>query len=179
MQRWRCEYKACHNHGLTCFVLNQRHYPMNSNNVKAWNAAIYNGDATVNNPPLSLRVFVHEKPQRKGSANRPKCILQTPKTPSLQETCATHRISTFICQTANQTNGPSPTSHRVHRQAPPKQQPHLQSLLLHHPSLILPDSTMLSITLRNILAGISKENPKMPMISLKLYNLYEHSVLIL
>jgi hypothetical protein len=36
---------------------------MDSNDVKAWNAAIHNGDATVNNPPLSLRP--REAPSKK------------------------------------------------------------------------------------------------------------------
>jgi hypothetical protein len=44
-------------------VINQRHYKIDSNDCKAWNAAIYNGDATVNNPPLSLRP--REAPSKK------------------------------------------------------------------------------------------------------------------
>ena len=56
--RWRYELSSCRNFRFTCLVIDRRHYALNSNDLRAWNAAINKGEATIHSPPVHL----HPKP---------------------------------------------------------------------------------------------------------------------
>ena len=56
--RLRCELSSCRNFRFTCLVIDWRHYALNSNDLRAWNAAINKGEATIHSPPVHL----HPKP---------------------------------------------------------------------------------------------------------------------
>jgi len=56
--RWRCELSSCRNFRFTYLVVDRRHYALNSNDLRAWNAAINKGEATIHSPP----VYLHPKP---------------------------------------------------------------------------------------------------------------------
>src|SRR6266496_2458419 len=50
----RCELHSCGNFGLTCLIVNKRHFKMNSNDLKIWNNAILQGKTTIHTPSIEL-----------------------------------------------------------------------------------------------------------------------------
>jgi len=54
--KWRCESKSCRNFGLYCIQgkHGQPHRILGTNDLRVWNAAIVNGESTLDSPPLSI-----------------------------------------------------------------------------------------------------------------------------
>ena len=64
-QHWRCELRSCHNFGWTCLIYNNRHYKLDSNQLKIWSSEILAGTTTIHTPPLAIHPMPSTKSKKR------------------------------------------------------------------------------------------------------------------